>query len=219
MQKKIHHKSRPEPKILERFNVRRMGIIADSHIPDRDPHLNPIVEKAFAKVDLILHAGDISSPLVLEKLNKIAETIAVRGNNRGDKTGFHPPLPEKLIIKVNRDFRIGLFHGLENIYQRLTDVILGRTGWIKKCAWRLVKRVDKHFTNVDCIVYGHGHWPMVHVKDKIIFFNPGKAFGNKESSCGIIEIEKKIIRIKLVPLGKSGRLEPLMDKWHIVNRF
>jgi predicted phosphodiesterase len=31
------------------------------------------------------------------------------------------------------------------------------------------------FKNVDCVVYGHTHKPANHVKDNILFFNPGSA--------------------------------------------
>ena len=52
-----------------------VGIISDTH-----GRLPQSVAKAFAGVDLIIHAGDIGEPDVLQALEKIAPTIAVRGN-------------------------------------------------------------------------------------------------------------------------------------------
>ena len=52
-----------------------IGIISDTHgqLPDS-------VADAFGGVNLILHAGDIGDPDIIDALKKIAPTIAVRGN-------------------------------------------------------------------------------------------------------------------------------------------
>ena len=59
-----------------------LGVIADTHIPDRTRHLNPAILPIFqdAGVDAILHAGDISSPDVLQILQEVAPVYAVKGN-------------------------------------------------------------------------------------------------------------------------------------------
>jgi putative phosphoesterase len=59
-----------------------LGVLADTHIPDRVPTLNPRVIQVFrqAQVSAILHAGDVSVPQVLAELEKIAQVYAVRGN-------------------------------------------------------------------------------------------------------------------------------------------
>ena len=59
---------------------RTIGVISDTH-----GLVRPEVHKAFRRVDLILHAGDIGSPDVLKELQSIAPVKAVRGNN--DKGG------------------------------------------------------------------------------------------------------------------------------------
>ena len=59
-----------------------LGLIADTHIPDRRSSLHPQILTAFkeAGVAAILHAGDICSPQVLERLETVAPVYAVRGN-------------------------------------------------------------------------------------------------------------------------------------------
>ena len=52
-----------------------IGVISDTH-----GKLSISAQNAFQKTDLIIHAGDIDSKDVLEKLESIAPTIAVRGN-------------------------------------------------------------------------------------------------------------------------------------------
>ena len=61
-----------------------LGVLADTHIPDRVNQLNPRVLEIFqqAEVNAILHAGDVSVPRVLEELGQVAPVHAVRGKSR-----------------------------------------------------------------------------------------------------------------------------------------
>jgi hypothetical protein len=60
----------------------RIGVLADTHIPDRAKELHPDIIPIFQQheVDRIIHAGDICVPSVLEQLTKVAPVDAVRGN-------------------------------------------------------------------------------------------------------------------------------------------
>lgn len=197
--------------MIHRPNVNVVGVIADTHVPDRAEQLHPDVLHAFKDVDLILHAGDISSSAVLDRLGEIAECLAVCGNNPGDRR-IQPQLPEKCIIEIAGGFRIGLVHGLENLYQRITDVILGRSGFADLCATRVIQRVSKMFENVDCIVFGHAHWPVSKMIDGRIFLNPGRSFAPKESACAVLNLDKNEIQIQFHPLGPAGKLTSILNK-------
>ena len=52
-----------------------IGLISDTHIPDRAREIPQKVFETFDNVDLILHAGDLTSPKVIEELEKIAPQI------------------------------------------------------------------------------------------------------------------------------------------------
>lgn len=52
-----------------------VGLISDTH-----GKLSPAVHEAFARVDYIIHAGDICAQGVLWELESIATTLAVLGN-------------------------------------------------------------------------------------------------------------------------------------------
>ena len=54
----------------------KIGILSDTH-----NMLRPEVLEALQGCDLILHAGDIAKPEILDKLRQIAPTKVVRGNN------------------------------------------------------------------------------------------------------------------------------------------
>ncbi len=64
--------------MLEKIQAKNnylFGIISDTH-----GRLPQSVSKIFKNTDLIIHAGDIGNPDVIEALGKIAPTRAVRGN-------------------------------------------------------------------------------------------------------------------------------------------
>ena len=52
----------------------KIGVVSDTHVPDRAVALHPALlsELRRNKVDLILHAGDISTAGVLQELETIA---------------------------------------------------------------------------------------------------------------------------------------------------
>ena len=64
----------------------KIGLISDTHISQTRGMLSNKVLETFKGMDLILHGGDISSQKVLDKLNQIAPTIAVEGNNDKNKS-------------------------------------------------------------------------------------------------------------------------------------
>ncbi len=59
----------------------RIGLISDTHVPEISRAVPPRVAEAFDGVDLILHAGDLSVPAVLDELQRIAPVLAARGDD------------------------------------------------------------------------------------------------------------------------------------------
>ena len=57
-----------------------IGLISDTHVPDRIKEIPKKVLEAFDGVDLIIHSGDLTSIKVIEDLEKIAPVIAIQGN-------------------------------------------------------------------------------------------------------------------------------------------
>jgi len=198
-------------RMIERPGASRIGILSDTHVPERMESVPGGIQEALDGVDLILHAGDISTPPVLNELGEIAEVLAVQGNNRGDRTLFHPPLPDRLTVRAKGGFSIGVYHGFESLYQVVTDLTIRQLGYRDVYAGWLRKRIRTFFTGVHCIVYGHIHWPFIQMEDEILFINPGRSFGKKESSCAILEIGEERARVTLLPLGAAGRLAPFLS--------
>src|SRR5436190_16452692 len=85
---------------------RVIGVISDTH-----GLLRPEVLPVFKGVELILHAGDIGNPEVLDGLRTIAPVIAVRGNN--DTGAWAKRIPEVEITEVE-SVSIYVLHDLKS---------------------------------------------------------------------------------------------------------
>jgi putative phosphoesterase len=150
----------------------RIGVLSDTHLNRVNDELQRLKAQYLSEVDYILHAGDIVSVEVADYLND-GNLFGVHGNM--DPHGVVELLPEKTVLEFGH-FRIGLIHG-----------------WGAKAG--LEERIYKEFKDVDAIVYGHSHTPANHVKDGILFFNPGTAMGFRSSgphTIGMLEIDDNI---------------------------
>lgn len=128
-------------------------VLADTHIPSRARHLPSAVIEALPEAGLILHAGDLTTPAVLEELERYAPVVAVAGNN--DDAVLSRRLPSLAIVPAG-GFRIGLVHG---------DGTRGTT--LSRAAAAFASEV------VDCVVFGHSHQPFVLRESGVLYFNPG----------------------------------------------
>jgi hypothetical protein len=161
----------------------KIGIIADTHIPDRAKEIPKKILEDFKNTDMIIHAGDLVDLGVLGKLKAICKNvIAVWGNM--DPYEVREKLPEKEIIKVGK-YKIGVMHGYGvpgNLINLLTSVFKNET--------------------LDIIIFGHSHYSVNEKKAGILFFNPGsptdKIF-SPYNSYGIIEINDEI-KAKIIKL-------------------
>ncbi len=161
----------------------RIGVISDTHIPSVTDRLPERVFAEFRGVDMILHAGDIVAPSVLEALAKLSKVIAVCGNM--DRLDVCAELPPKTIVEAGK-VRIGLTHG----YGPPDDLL----GYVRK-------QFDGD--KVDAIVFGHSHHPMNKTKDGILYFNPGTPTDRRFShdlSIGLLEIGEKGIKGRIIRL-------------------
>jgi hypothetical protein len=176
----------------------RIGVLSDTHIPDRTLSLPDEILDIFAGVDLILHAGDISEALVLERLATVAPVYAVRGNRDEE---LHD-LPERRVV-VAGAWRIGLIHGLRSRWQEMPD----RMRYLRRDHRFLDQRsfVLQAFAgdSVQCVVFGHSHQACQEVQDGVLLLNPGGVVpspGGGPSSVAILELDSAGVRSRLIPL-------------------
>jgi uncharacterized protein len=158
----------------------RLGVIADTH-----GLLRPEVFEAFAKVDHILHAGDVGPPLLLSELEALAPVTAVYGNTDGME--LRRRLPQVANVRLD-GFDIVVTHG-------------------DQFGTPTPERLNAAFPEAEIIVYGHTHRPLLTLVDVVVtVMNPGGAGQRRFSlppSVGILELEPGI--------PPRGRLLPLVD--------
>lgn len=121
--------------------AKRIGVISDTHGLLREQ-----VKDRLRDCDLILHAGDVGSPSVLDDLRQIAEVAAVRGNV--DRGPWAADLPETEHVAVEGR-QLYIIHNIEML------------------------DLDPVAAGVDVVVYGHSHRPAVDWKAGVLYLNPG----------------------------------------------
>lgn len=120
-----------------------VGVISDTH-----GLLRPEAVAALKGSDLIIHAGDVGAPDVIDELCKVAPTFVVRGNI--DTAHWAGALP------ATADVEVGglLFHVLHNIAE--LDLDPAAVGYA-------------------AVVFGHSHQPSIEMREGVLFLNPGSA--------------------------------------------
>ena len=146
-----------------------LGVISDTHIPDRVRRLHPQVIPRFrsAGVDAILHAGDVSSPDVLRQLNQLAPVHAVRGNR---DWLLLPRLSLSSLLNFG-GITIALTHG----HGRWWNYFIDRVYFILQ-GYRLERfkpRLQASFPDARVIVFGHTHHTLNQWSNGQLLFNPG----------------------------------------------
>ena len=123
--------------------ARVVGVISDTH-----GLLRPEAVEALKGSELIVHAGDIGGPEVIEALRAIAPVVAVRGNN--DRGEWAEVFPVYDVIEVGAAF-VYVLHDLKEL-----DLSPEAAGF----------RV---------VVSGHSHKPLVEERRGVLYLNPGSA--------------------------------------------
>jgi len=123
--------------------VKRIGLISDTH-----GLLRKEAVEALHGSELIIHAGDVGKPEILEELGKIAPVIAVRGNV--DTEPWARTLPETAVAETG----VVLIYVLHDV--NALDLNPATSGF-------------------HIVVSGHSHKPGKTERDGVLYINPGSA--------------------------------------------
>jgi putative phosphoesterase len=143
----------------------RIGLIADTHIPEARRELWPQVFEAFAGVDLILHAGDIHEVRVIDELARVAPIYVARGDG-DDGGGGRPVQPDHPRLRLGwtlelGGLNVGITHALPipEAPPSLTVAVA----------------VDRLFPlgRPDVVIYGDSHVEAIDTFDGVLCVNPG----------------------------------------------
>ena len=167
-----------------------VGVVGDTHVsatPGRRS-LVPVFEFfRRAGVGLILHTGDVGHRSVIENLEAIAPVEAVRGN--ADPLDLIESLPDQVRIAAG---------------SRVVLLLHGHHGKTAVKAARAAAAPD-----IDLIVFGHSHMPLIDRDGTTILFNPGSPTErrwNPHFGVGLIRISDAAIEPELVLFDNLSHL-------------
>jgi putative phosphoesterase len=120
-----------------------VGVISDTH-----SLLRPEALEALRGSEHIIHAGDVGSTEILERLSAIAPMTAVRGNV--DKGVWSRKLPETEVLELG-GVSVYVLHDLARL-----DLKPKAAGFA-------------------AVISGHSHVPKQEMRDGVLYFNPGSA--------------------------------------------
>ena len=146
----------------------KLGIISDTH-----DLLRPEVLSSLSRVDVILHAGDVCSRKIIDRLREIAPVLAVRGN--GDH-GWAEDLP--LVLNTE----------LEGL---------------RLCMTHKKADLPKDLSRYDLVVFGHSHQYSESYQGKTLILNPGSCGPrrfNQSITMALMEIENGWIRVRRIDI-------------------
>ena len=118
-----------------------VGVVSDTH-----GLLRPEAVAALRGVDLIVHAGDVGAPEVLNGLRVLAPVVAIRGNN--DKGAWAERLRATEVVEAAGAL-LYLLHDVGDL------------------------DLDPAAAGFHAVVSGHSHRPSVDRRDGVLFLNPG----------------------------------------------
>lgn len=120
-----------------------VGVISDTH-----GLLRPQAVEALHGSELILHAGDVGSSDVLERIREIAPTVAVRGNVDTDSWAQVLPITE---VVETGGLHLYILHELAKL------------------------DLDPRAAGFAAVISGHTHRPAAELRDGVLYLNPGSA--------------------------------------------
>jgi hypothetical protein len=172
-----------------------IGIISDTHQPSDRKTLWDEVYKAFLGVDLILHAGDITHPMVLDWLQDIAPVLAARGNN--DQGLEDARIDGRQFLDVAGK-RLAMVHDMEPERQPID----------------YLRRVFLNGEQADIMITGHTHFERIDYRDGVLQINPGSATlphlrSTRLGTVGLLDLREGAFAARIVRLGETeGRPNP-----------
>ncbi len=122
---------------------KQIGVISDTH-----GLIRPEAIKALTGTELIIHAGDVGSREVLDKLEEIAPVVAVLGNTDGGELRWKLPETERIEFWGKHFY---LLHDLNNLY------------------------INPVGAMISVVISGHTHKPKAYRRNGTLYLNPGSA--------------------------------------------
>jgi putative phosphoesterase len=150
----------------------RIVVMSDTHLGKATDEFKTLCSEFCDGADMVIHLGDLEKVEMLNYLEQYP-LEAVAGNM--DDYPIQQRLPARKIVRIGA-FRLGIAHGC------------GSPDGIRQ-------RLKQEFTDVDAILFGHTHQPLIFRENGLLWFNPGSVFlgrGVSRRSIGILRIQDRI---------------------------
>jgi putative phosphoesterase len=158
-----------------------IAVISDTHLPRGQRRIPDACLERLRSADLILHAGDFTTPEVLRDLEAIGPVAGVSGNV--DSFELRQLLPEARLVNAD-GARIAMVHDAGPAAGRL-------------------ERLRRRFPDADAVVFGHSHIPMHEESGGFQIFNPGSPTDRRREprhTMGMATAEGGKLTFELLPL-------------------
>lgn len=164
----------------------RIALLSDTHAPRFWKRCPAAVATQLEQAELILHAGDVCVPAVLDELSGWAPVLAVRGNNDG------PDIPE--------------WGAPDVLHTTVAGVQLAMVHDSGPATGRL-RRMRARFPDADVVIFGHSHIPW-HEHDPatgLHIINPGSPTDRRRqpfATMAMLElIDGRFAELTVVPVS------------------
>jgi putative phosphoesterase len=173
----------------------RIGILSDTHLPNLIRHLDelgPEIAAFLSTVDLILHSGDLTSPMVLDWLEPFAPVVCTTGNN--------DPIVDSrcqdVAILDLQGWRLGMVHSLRRGFRPMAEL-------------------QQLFpTPVQIMIAGDTHYEVLEYRERVVVLNSGSpTFPHHKDlrlgTVGLLELAPGQLHAEVVVLGHTpGKPNP-----------
>ncbi len=154
---------------------RLIGLISDTHGLLREEAL-----RALRGMDLIIHAGDVGKPEILDRLKDLAPVVAVRGNV--DEGDWAMELPLTQVTEAD-GATLYVLHDLQQL------------------------DLDPIAAGLQVVVSGHTHQPHQTKRAGVLFVNPGSAGPRRFQlpiTVALLDLGKTPWKLEFVDLSKGA---------------
>lgn len=173
----------------------RIGILSDTHLPNLIRHLDelgPEIATFLSTVDLILHSGDLMSPMVLDWLEPFAPVVCTTGNN----DPIVDSRCQEVAILDLEGWRLGMVHSLRRGFRPMTEL-------------------QQLFpTPVQIMIAGDTHYGVLESREGVVVLNSGSpTFPHHKDlrlgTVGLLELAPGKLHAEVVVLGHTpGKPNP-----------
>ena len=167
----------------------RIGILSDTHLPNLIRYLDelgPEIAVFLSTVDLILHSGDLTSPMVLDWLEPFAPVVCTTGNN--------DPIVDSrcqdVAILDLQGWRLGMVHSLRRGFRPMAEL-------------------QQLFpTPVQIMIAGDTHYEVLESREGVVVLNSGSpTFPHHKDlrlgTVGLLELTPERLHAEVVVLGHT----------------